>query len=224
MYGDSRCLDVAGSHSAYADDFEVSIFLTETSTRHSLLTKQKHFRDINAVKPKAGATNDTAIEVDEGLSVETDVRILREDTDDDMAGLRDIPTAEAIDVEKAASQRRRPKRRRVTGSDEDEDVDSLFVDHDDVDELEDDTQSAGDVAKSSRAIATGEEEHEDDKKKMVMNTSYDGFAIYGRVLCLVVKKRETRKGRQGAGSGGQAMMEEWITSTQMPVVADEYEA
>jgi hypothetical protein len=27
------------------EDFEVSIFLTETSTRHSLLTKQKHFRE-----------------------------------------------------------------------------------------------------------------------------------------------------------------------------------
>jgi hypothetical protein len=200
------------------DDFEVSIFLTETSTRHSLLTKQKNFRDINTKKPKAGATSDTAIEVNEGPGVETDVPTLSEDADDDMAGFHNIPAVEAIDIEKSTNQRRRSKRGRVTESDEDEDVDSLFVDHNDADELEDDTQSVENVAKSSRAARV--EGHGDDKK-MAMNTSYDGFAIYGRVLCLVIKRRETGKGRQGAG---QVMMEEWITSTQMPVVAGENEA
>ena len=63
---------------------------------------------------------------------------------------------------------------------------------------------------------------DDDKKKMGMNTTYDGFSIYGKILCLVVKRRGGARGRDnrsmgladsGAG-GGQAMMEEWISSTQ----------
>lgn len=55
----------------------------------------------------------------------------------------------------------------------------------------------------------------DDKKKMSLHTSYDGFAIYGRILCLVVKRRGGSKGKDRAGGSGQAMMEEWIASTQL---------
>ena len=61
----------------------------------------------------------------------------------------------------------------------------------------------------------GEQEIEDDKKKLALNTMYDGFSIYGRILCLVVKRRGTAKGKESAGGSGQAMMEEWIASTQM---------
>ena len=32
------------------DDFEISVFLTETTTRHSLLTKHKHFHDTAQTK------------------------------------------------------------------------------------------------------------------------------------------------------------------------------
>lgn len=56
---------------------------------------------------------------------------------------------------------------------------------------------------------------EDDKKKMAMDTSYDGFTVNGRVLCLVVKRKD-KKGKAPAANGGQAMLEDWITSTQMP--------
>ena len=59
------------------------------------------------------------------------------------------------------------------------------------------------------------EDGADDKKKMLLNTSYDGFAIYGRILCLVVKRRGVTKGKDRAGGTGQAMMEEWIASTQL---------
>ncbi|KAM0315180.1 hypothetical protein ACHAO8_004119 [Botrytis cinerea] len=59
------------------------------------------------------------------------------------------------------------------------------------------------------------EDDDDDKKKMAMDTSYDGFSVNGRVLCLVVKRKD-KKGKAPAASGGQAMMEDWITSTQMP--------
>ena len=55
----------------------------------------------------------------------------------------------------------------------------------------------------------------DDKKKLALRTSYDGFSIYGRILCLVVKRRGNAKGKDLVGGAGQAMMEEWIASTQM---------
>ena len=59
---------------------------------------------------------------------------------------------------------------------------------------------------------------EDDKKKLSLNTTYDGFSIYGRILCLVVKRKGTVKGKEvavGSAESGKAMMEEWISSTQM---------
>lgn len=65
--------------------------------------------------------------------------------------------------------------------------------------------------------AKGADDAADDKKKMGMRTTYDGFAIYGRVLCLVVKRREGAPGKGPTAVGaGKAMMEEWIASTQAP--------
>ena len=61
----------------------------------------------------------------------------------------------------------------------------------------------------------GPEQDADDKKKMALNTSYDGFSIYGRILCLIVRRKGTAKGKESAGGAGQAMMEDWIVSTQM---------
>lgn len=70
-------------------------------------------------------------------------------------------------------------------------------------------------------FTTSNEETLDEKKKMFLETEYDGFSIYGRILCLVVKRRGGAKGASSSasnamGSGqGQAMMEGWIASTQV---------
>lgn len=64
------------------------------------------------------------------------------------------------------------------------------------------------------SVSVGQGDREDDKKKMALNTTYDGFTIYGRILCLVIKRRGSARGREQAGVSGQAMMEEWIASTQ----------
>lgn len=95
-------------------------------------------------------------------------------------------------------------------------------------------------AKRRKDVSTAtEHEESDDKKKLAMDISYEGFSIYGRVLCLVVKRRESGGGVGGGGrttsataargkakstapGGGQAVMENWITSTQIP--ADELAA
>jgi hypothetical protein len=184
--------------------------LTETSTRHSLLFKQKHFRDLEkgAIKSNStkltGDTNDTPIEVE-------DVPVLqREDSDE--VNLADLPTAEefpevdALFVGDDDEGPRRSKRTRTASSP----IDSSQA-FEDAPELK--RRREGDVE--------DEAEEGDDKKKMAMDTTYDGFSIYGRVLCLVVKRKD-KKDKKGKGvSAGQAMMEDWITSTQMPPQDDD---
>lgn len=58
------------------------------------------------------------------------------------------------------------------------------------------------------------EEQEDDKKKLGFNTSYEGFSIWGWVLCLLVD-RKGGPGKKVSKTDGQALMAEWITSTQL---------
>lgn len=59
-----------------------------------------------------------------------------------------------------------------------------------------------------------ESEGEDDKKKLGLQTQYDGFSIYGSTLCLIVKRRGATAPKDIAPSTSQAMMENWV-STQV---------
>lgn len=134
------------------------------------------------------------------------------------------------------------------GYDDAEDNDgSLFVDqHQEVAEL-----VPSEVRRKHGASDPREHEHgpDDDKKKLAMDISYEGFSIYGRVLCLVVKRREggagggigatgarggkgkgaasaasvstTPAGRSNRAPGGQATMANWIASTQIPDTAED---
>jgi hypothetical protein len=187
----------------------VSIFLTETSTRHSLLTKQKHFHDPNEKGLKSnsnkltGATNETAIDVEDAPVIR------REDSEEDAFNLQDLPAAdEASDADSlfvADDGPPRSKRTRTTtidGSSPDSSSPAF-------DSMEPRSKRRKD------ADVLQDEEQRDDKKSMAMETSYEGFAIYGRVLCLVVKRKNARD-KGPAKSSGQVMMEDWITSTQMP--------
>jgi len=193
------------------EDFEVSIFLTETSTRHSLLTKQKHFREPNKKSLQSnsqkltGATNDTAIEVEDAPVIR------REDSEEDVLNLQDLPEAEedeedSLFVDEDDGPRRSKRPRGITNASSPPESSPGF-------------EPLPKRRKDNEGIDT--EGEGDDKKKMAMDTSYDGFSIYGRVLCLVVKRKD-KKGKGPAGmSGGQAMMEDWITSTQMPPAQEE---
>ena len=190
------------------DDFVVSIFLTETSTRHSLLTKHKHFRDANKKglvsnsQKLTGATNDTAIDV-EDLPV-----IRQEDSEEDGLNLQDVPAAEdevsdADSLFVADDGPRRSKRTRtktVNGSPESSSSPS---------------SESGPSAKRRKGTDLPRDEEQGDDKKMAMDVSYDGFSIYGRVLCLIVKRKDARV-KGPAKTAGQLMMEDWIASTQMP--------
>lgn len=187
------------------DDFEVAVFLTEVSARHAILRKEKRAKK---EKPKLGikdgrltgsGTRDVPVEIggDEGAE------LVREESQEEREiSLTDIPAAQDDGQDRDSSQE--------SGADEQE----LFVS--DGSQVED--SRARKPSRSPRRKTTPpliDDAGGDDKKKMALNTTYDGFSIYGRILCLVVKRRGRAKGKELAGGAGQAMMEEWIASTQM---------
>ncbi|KAI9831807.1 MAG: hypothetical protein M1819_004704 [Sarea resinae] len=208
------------------DDFEVSIFLTDISTRHSLLTKQKIFRD----KPQRLESNSSKLTgTQEGpVEIEDDAApvVIREESDESEANIRlaDIPAVTENETEEqegpSSRQRKRPRHN----------SDSLFL-HDSEESEDDAIQLQRDSPPAKRSKGgprdgsyTGIVGSTDDKKKLALSTLYDGFAIYGRVLCLVVKRRGGQSKTTAAGgsgiTGGQAMMEQWI-STQAQQEADD---
>lgn len=194
---------------ASQEDFEVTIFLTELSTRHSLLTKQKQFSE----KPKLKRTGNKLTgwlnnNSDNRIVIDDDERppeILQEE--EDVVELRDIP--EAGDGGK----------RKASKVVENED-DALFVSSDDEEFFQTQrerskkrTKRGSNHPKSAEA-PEDDDTTADDKKKLALNTSYDGFSIYGRILCLVVKRKGKRaeQSNPGAPLGGGQMMEQWVST------------
>lgn len=186
--------------SVVQDDFEVSIFLTHSSVRHSLLTKSKTFGNSNdkAKRSEGKLTGWLTSGVAEEPVVVQD--------EDDQAGvdLANIPDVSALGTRK--NKRKEPSREPIEVDESDEDA------------------SHQNMPASKRTRATTDSEGQvgaDDKKKLAFNTSYDGFAIYGRILCLVVKRRGVKK--QAATS--QQMLEGWVSTqaAQDAGIADERE-
>ena len=176
-----------------ADDFEVAVFLTETSTRHSILRKEKRARTkkerLGSANGRLTGTRDAPVQI-----ADTASGLVREESDE--VKLADVPAAD--EGEAAMSK--------------EESGEGLFVSDGD----EEEGMSTGKVDKDITMAVDGG--GEDDIKKLSLNTTYDGFSIYGRILCLVVKRKGTVKGKEaavGSAESGKAMMEEWISSTQM---------
>ena len=185
------------------DDFEVAVFLTETSSRHSILRKMKTAK---TEKGRLGVTNgrltgtiDMPVEVGEGapgLAIE-------ESEESEGVRMTDIPSAAGDEVRRSATLTK------------EETGEGLFVSEDSEEGNVDAEETSPSKKNGKRPVEDDDGGGEDDKKKLGMDTTYDGFSIYGRILCLVVKRRGAAKGKELAGGAGQAMMEEWITSTQM---------
>ena len=194
----------------------MSIFLTELSARHALLTKQKVFRAegqrLQSNATKMTGTSEVPIQVpDEPTTAPVIVRE-KSDEAEGKVDLADIPAAEDAAGDERDRGTSREKRRRRSS-------DGLFV-SDDEEEGGFQTQRTPASKRKKRdgeGNPTGWQkvDVEDDKKKMGLNTSYEGFSIYGRILCLVVKRRGVVRGKQAASGAGQAMMEGWIASTQV---------
>jgi hypothetical protein len=77
------------------------------------------------------------------------------------------------------------------------------------------TIPSDDDAENNSLFVSGKDSEpgDDDKKKLGMKTMYDGFAIYGKILCLIVKRTNVPSTVKPSASG-PAMMENWV-STQV---------
>jgi hypothetical protein len=218
------------------DDFEVSIFLTDLLTRHSLLTKSKVITistdptslacsrsnpsTTNTYTPKVFRDKNGRIKSNSGKLtgwVTRDGKANEEPIDVDNGAENAVVIREESDDEGIAVGGGRPKRRR--GENDEDNEDSLFVnDNDDVIDVSEDEgfQTMDGQPDLKRRRQHGDEGGEDDKKKLGLDTSYDGFSIYGRILCLVVKRRDgSSKGRiPGASTdqAGQQMLENWVST------------
>lgn len=198
---------------ASGEDFEVVMFLTEGLTRHSLITKQKQF----AKKPKIQSTGNKLT----GWLNNSENPITLEDNDDMPAGLREAVEDEPAlgDIPEAAESG--SKRKADNGEADD---DPLFVSSDDEGTFQTQrvtsrrrrTTRQQQATRDDSEEAAAEDNVEDDKKKMGLKTTYDGFSIYGRILCLIVKRKgkKAAPSAPGAPVGGSQMMEHWV-STQV---------
>lgn len=180
--------------------------MTEPSTRHSLLIKQKYFAEPGQrlASNSRKLTDPANVQPDETATRSSPI-VLREDDDEgDAVGLQEIPLAPAREVSGQVGR---------DGGRRDLDAPSEVIDLSKGDHMADrDTQFGSEQETSSDTPELGGEP--DDKKKLFMFSSYDGFSIYGRILCLIVKHRQGTNERLGANDG-QAMMENWIRSTQL---------
>jgi hypothetical protein len=201
--------------------------LTELSSRHSVLTKQKIFKDKARIQSNSGKLTNwlTTGTSEQPMVIHEDVTepiVIREEDEEETINLADIPEADVL--EKPSRRSGRDKRPRET-----EDAEALS-------DLSDGEGSdlfvpASNTKRSKTKARTrsmdqdeDEEPQEDDKKKFGLHTSYDGFSIYGRILCLVVKRRGVRN---SAGTGGatssQAMLENWVSTQAVAEQLDDDE-
>lgn len=134
----------------------------------------------------------------EVLDEDSDVPVLQEESDEP-TNLDDIP--ELPQTEQLGEQDNRE--------------DTLFVHESDDSELAFQSQRS---TESSRTLRSQRQKQShgldtqpsEDKKKLALRTYYDGFSIYGRVLCLVIRRRGTRISAAAASS--QQLMENWIST------------
>ncbi|KAH0341282.1 hypothetical protein KCU81_g6346, partial [Aureobasidium melanogenum] len=173
------------------DDFEVSIFLTETSTSHAMLTKQKTFTQKPRLQSNTskltnyfGNNNETAIHIHD--DEEAPAVLLEEDADE--VTMENIPEANTN------------KRSRNDDSDDEH----IFVQSDEGSEEE-----LPQPWRKKTKVKDQDNNEEEDKKKMGIKTQYEGFSIYGRILCLIVKRKGVKK---NAGGNSAAMLETWVST------------
>jgi hypothetical protein len=179
------------------------------------MTKQKVFKDKPRIQSNSGKLTNwlTTGTSDQPMVINDLVTdpIVVEEEDDDAVNLADIPEADT-----STKRSTRTKRSRIeTGNGSESDEIDLFV-----------PETTSKRSKTDATSPTSDEledvdELQDDKKKMGLKTSYEGFSIYGRILCLVVKRRGIRQST-GAPASSQQMLENWV-STQAAGQAEEDE-
>ncbi|OJJ72874.1 hypothetical protein ASPBRDRAFT_195526 [Aspergillus brasiliensis CBS 101740] len=169
------------------EEFEVALFLRESRTRHSLLTRHKEFEDEGgyAVGRGFGEGGGGSGSAAAGIMIESD-------DEESCLQMRDIPHA-TEDDDGAGAKRQR----------------------DDADGQSDDSPERQRTSKRRKDDGTLSRDADDgDDKKMRFRTNYEGFNIYGWVLCLLVTRKGDKTGTRAATAepGRQVLMEEWIST------------
>lgn len=200
--------------------------MTDLSSRHSVLTKQKIFKDKARIQSNSGkltnwltsGTSDQPVVINEDGA---DPIVIREEDDDEPINLADIPAADQSGKQPKRSARQRRRRNEdedaALSNRSDSEGSDLFV-------PEPTNRRRTKAHTQDEDQDSDEETHADDKKKLGLNTSYDGFSIYGRILCLVIKRRGARNvaGPSGANSS-QAMLENWVSTQAVAEQLDDDE-
>jgi hypothetical protein len=180
-----------------------------------VLTKQKIFKNKDRIQSNSGrltnwlttGTSEQPMLIDDQAA---EPILIREEEDESAINISDIPEADGpgeSTKRPARTKRRAEDSGHDPGSDGSaSDSSTLFV--------------PGQAAKRNKEKKEpavnddyDDEEIEDDKKKLGLNTSYDGFSIYGRILCLVVKRRGLKKADGNAApASSQQMLENWVST------------
>jgi hypothetical protein len=176
------------------------------------MTKQKVASDKPRIQSNSGkltgwlttGSREQPVDLANGQAETT---ILREEDEEQTISLHDIPEAS-----KEASSNKR-SRTAIT-----ENVTSSGSDTDDSLENEQaPSRKRPRRAERDESDVSAEEdvfEAQDDKKRLGLKTSYDGFSIYGRILCLIVKRKGSRTAAGGSGvpASSQQMLENWVST------------
>ncbi|PYH98247.1 hypothetical protein BO71DRAFT_316886 [Aspergillus ellipticus CBS 707.79] len=187
------------------EDFEIALFLRESRTRHSLLTRHKEFDDGGDSRGNASAAR-TQTAGSSGSAAAAAAEILIESDDESGLEMQDIPeeetttaaaAADAEDGDNAGGKRRR--------------------------DADGENDSPDGRRRTSKRRKEKEEEADAEDKKMCFRTNYEGFNIYGWVLCLLVTRKGEKAGTRATPSepGRQVLMEEWISTQAQGDMAEE---
>ena len=147
-----------------SDSFEVSIFLTELSTPHAVLVRSREFSAKDVPDSRTGTKDVPMMVHEDDDDGDVDVQLVRQESNDSGAD-------QGVKLEDLPM-----------APESDEELPSIST-----------VGNSKDDAVSISSHGDGNENDDDaPKKKLHLKTSYDGFSIYGRILCLVVKRRDQR--------------------------------
>jgi hypothetical protein len=234
------------------DDYQVSLFLTNSGTRHSIIAKRKSLRE-----PAKIASNSSRLTTADGEAWVSRVEIRREPSSsasDQGVGIGDVPlipllvpdddgddgTGEPPPVAGRGGDRRRVRELLVNEDEEGNEQPRLkkrlkaveiVIGDEGEGEGEDEDEDEGGRDEESLFAEDGREDSREDKK-LEMLTGFEGFSIYSRILCVVVKRRGVIPGRAAVTASssarqtktqqpGNKVMEDWIAMSQVVREGDE---
>jgi hypothetical protein len=191
-----------------------------------LLTKQKTFQGKPRLKSNSGKLTGWLTTGTSGKPIvvaddSNDPIILREEDEDEAVDLDAIPEAPEDDDDSTIPDASK-RRKKAAGGDKKRDSAGA------------NNHSEASAEKRQRRDSSNSDEVSGDTrtpdplwddKKLRMNTSYDGFSIYGRILCLVVRRKDVRSSAGGGGvpASSQKMLENWVSTQAAADQGDEDE-